>query len=208
MCGIRESSEVSGFGQPRSGHRRVWRRAEAAPQNITSQQHARHFAEALSQSARRKMHGLGQSRQRNGSLETPAGACRCANQSIRSTRHVEDGVGVLRVLLQHFEGFERRQDEQFNLAVLGLALHFFHYRQSAIGAGADDELTAFPRYLLVNGQGRVSKVVAEFLGPLFLAFAYFPAVNEDVMRVSVAIDLEGAKGETVEAHCDLCRGEE
>jgi hypothetical protein len=54
----------------------------------------------------------------------------------------------------------------------------------------------------------VAKLVAEFLGRRLLAFADLPAINHYIMVVDAAVDPEGAKGETVEAHCDLPWGEE
>src|SRR5712692_1387325 len=101
-----------------------------------------------------------------------------------STRHVEDRIGVFGVLLQDLDSFKRREHQQFDLVTLGLALYFFHHRQSTVSPGTDHEAAAFPGNLLLNGQRRVSKVVAELLRRLFLAFADLPAVNEDIMRVS------------------------
>src|SRR5438093_7768414 len=56
--------------------------------------------------------------------------------------------------------------------MLRLAFHFFHHRQSAECASTDDELAAFPRYVLRDGQWRVSKVIAEFLGRTFCTLVY------------------------------------
>src|SRR5437667_11609540 len=84
--------------------------------------------------------------------------------------------------------------------MLRLAFHFFHHRQSAECPSTDDELAAFPRYVLRDGKWRVSKVVAEFLGRLFLAVADLPAVDDHIVLVGVVVEAEGAQGEISEAH--------
>lgn len=95
----------------------------------------------------------------------------------RSTCHVDDRVGFCAVFLQYLDGPDCRQNQQFDFVTLCLAPYFFHHRQSAVCTGTDDELAAFPEYGLRNGQWRVSKVIAEFLGRLFLAVADLPAVD-------------------------------
>jgi hypothetical protein len=55
----------------------------------------------------------------------------------------------------------------------------------------------------------VSKVIAEFLGHLFLAIADFPAVDDHIALKGSAVDAEGAKGEFTEAHvCLLAKDSE
>src|SRR5271157_4022864 len=70
---------------------------------------------------------------------------RSAGDTTHSASYVQDGVGVLRVVLQQLDGLFRRYDEQFNFAALSLSLHLLHHRQSTI-AGADYQATALPRY--------------------------------------------------------------
>src|SRR5712692_11194425 len=86
---------------------------------------------------------------------------------------------------------------------LGFAPHFFHYRQFAVSSGADHKSVAFPRYVLLDRQGRVSEVVPEFFRWLFLPFADLPMVDHDIVFVGAAVDLEGTEGEFVEAHTFL-----
>src|SRR5215471_4908787 len=69
----------------------------------------------------------------------------------RSICHVDDCFGVCGVFLQCLDGFDCRQNQQFYLATLCLAFYFIHHRQSAICTGTDDELAAFPGYVLRNG---------------------------------------------------------
>ena len=47
------------------------------------------------------------------------------------------------------------------------------------------------------------KVVTEFLGRLFFTFTNLPTIDDHIVVVRAAVDLEGAKGETVEAHVRL-----
>src|SRR5437660_9075028 len=87
----------------------------------------------------------------------------------------------------------------------GLALHLLHHRQSTVCAGTDHKSVAFPRYVLLNRQGRVSKVLTEFFRWLFLAFADLPMVDHDIVFVGAAVDLEGTEVKFVEAHTVLLR---
>jgi hypothetical protein len=86
----------------------------------------------------------------------------------------------------------RRQDEQFNVAPFGFALHFLHHWQRARTC-ADYQAAALPGYLLFHGQRRVSKGIAEFLGGFFLALADLPAVDHYVVLLGDAIDANGAE---------------
>jgi len=65
---------------------------------------------------------------------------------------------------------------------------------------ADHEAAALPRYLLFEGERRVSEFVAEFFGRLFLAFAYPPAVNHHIMFVGDPIDANGTEGKIFKPH--------
>src|SRR6266567_3981964 len=118
----------------------------------------------------------------------------------RSTCHVDDRVGVCGVFLQYLDGFDCRQNQQFDLVTLCLTLYFFHHRQSAVCTGTDDELAAFPGYVLRNGKWRVPKVIAEFLGRLFLAVVALPAIDDHIVLKGSAVDAEGAKREIIEVH--------
>src|SRR6266568_7030484 len=99
--------------------------------------------------------------------------------------------------------FNRRQNQQLDFMALGLAPHFFHHWQFAVSSGADHKSVAFPRYVLLDRQGRVSEVVPEFFRWPFLAFADLPMVDHDVVFVGAAVDLEGTEGEFLEAHTCL-----
>src|ERR1700739_1372683 len=73
----------------------------------------------------------------------------CANKSHPLTCHVQDGVGLGKVLLQRFDRFGRRQNSQVDLALLSFALHFFHHWQRP-SASADYKSPAFPGYFLFD----------------------------------------------------------
>jgi hypothetical protein len=71
-----------------------------------------------------------------------------------STSHVQNRICIGGLLLQYLDSLGRRQDEQFDFATLGFEPHFLHYRQSN-RPGADDQLTALPRYLFsFTGTGK------------------------------------------------------
>src|SRR5260370_41229486 len=118
----------------------------------------------------------------------------------RSTRHVEDRVRLFEFLSQDLDSFDCRKNQQFDLVTLCLALYFFHHRQSAVCTRTDDELAAFPGYVLRDGQWCVPKVIAEFLGRPFLAVADLPAIDDDIVLVGAVVDAEAAKRESIEVH--------
>src|SRR5260370_8841711 len=96
----------------------------------------------------------------------------CATNPIsdqRSTRHVEGRVRLFELLSQDLDSFDCRKNQQFDLVTLCLALYFFHHRQSAVCTGTDDELAAFPGYVLRDRQWRGAKGLAEILGMPFLS---------------------------------------
>src|SRR6266478_7436356 len=96
----------------------------------------------------------------------------CATNPIsdqRSTRHVQDRVRLFELLSQDLDSFDCRKNQQFDLVTLCFALYFSHHRQSAVCTGTDDELAAFPGYVLRDGQWRVCpKLSRNFLDGLFL----------------------------------------
>ena len=62
------------------------------------------------------------------------------------------------------------------------------------------ELVALPGDFLVYRERRLDKLLSKFLGGLFLALADFAAINDDIVFVSAAVDLNGAEREFVEGH--------
>src|SRR6266480_5073521 len=103
-------------------------------------------------------------------------------------------------MLQSLDGLGGRQDQQFNCATLSLLLDFFHYWQPAVRAGSDHKSLTFPGYFFLNRQWRVAELLAEFFGWLLLAFANFAAINDDIVLVRIALDLDRPEGEFVETH--------
>jgi hypothetical protein len=75
-----------------------------------------------------------------------------------------------------------------------------HHRQFAVRAGADNKLPAFPGYFFLDGQRRVSELLAEFLGGFLFALADFATINYDIVLLRAAFDLDGAERKFVETH--------
>jgi len=75
---------------------------------------------------------------------------------------MQDRIRIGWSAFQNLDGLKRRQDQEFNPAPFGLALHFLHYRKRA-RASADHEAAALPRYLFFEGERRVPEFGAEFL---------------------------------------------
>src|SRR6516225_5644010 len=106
-----------------------------------------------------------------------------------STRDVQDGVGVVGVLLERVYGLGRGKNEQLDLAALGFEFHVLHYREATMCPGADHQPLAFPRDVLFDRQRRVSELVAKLLGRLLLAFADFAAINYHIIIVGGPVDM-------------------
>ena len=107
---------------------------------------------------------------------------------------MQDGVGgVSGCLLQAFEGFRGRENDQFEPSLLGFALHRVHDGERACESIADDQLAALPRNLLFNGERRVAELVAEFLGGFLLPFRDLAPIDDYIVLVRLAVDLDRAE---------------
>src|ERR1035437_5881065 len=100
---------------------------------------------------------------------------------------MENGIGLLDAFIQALHGLFRWEDEQFNFAPRSLTFDLIHDWQCSF-ARADNQPTAFPRYLLFQRERCVPETVAELLGRLLLALPNFPSVDHDVIAVVSAID--------------------
>jgi len=105
---------------------------------------------------------------------------------------VKNCIRVFGFLLQDFDGFGGGQDKQSDLMVLGLALDFTHHGQLPVRTTTDDKLTAFPWNVFLNRKRSVAEPLLEFLGWLLLALANLAAINDDIVSVNGAVDLDGA----------------
>jgi hypothetical protein len=56
---------------------------------------------------------------------------------------------------------------KFDVAAFRLKFHFLHNWQTAVRSGADHKPVAFPGYLFSDGQGRMPKLVTDFLEGVF-----------------------------------------
>src|SRR5215469_8959429 len=83
--------------------------------------------------------------------------------SERSTRHVENCIGIVRVLLQSLQGPDRRKNKELDLASCCLPLQFFHYRQSSVHTGAHHKTVALPWDVLFAETGLCPKSSVNFL---------------------------------------------
>ena len=119
---------------------------------------------------------------------------------------MKNRIGVVRLLLQSLDGLECRENEQLDLASFCLPPHFFHHRQSCVRASTHHQALALPGNFLLDGERGVSKLVAKFLGWLFLALADLTAVDDHVSLVRAAVNLERAKGKLLEQHIRLLPG--
>src|SRR5215831_9643600 len=118
-----------------------------------------------------------------------AGSSRAASRQTAgaSAGHVQDGVRVSRGPSQGLDGLGCREDEQFDVASDGFALHIIHHGQGT-GAGPHDQTPAFPGDLLVHRERRVTELVAELLGRLLLPLANLSAVDHDIMVIDDTVN--------------------
>ncbi len=114
---------------------------------------------------------------------------------------MNDGIGIVSgFLAQAFKGFRGGQNDQFDPSLLGLALHRVHDGEGAMESVADDTLSAFPGNLLFNGERRVAEFVAEFLGGFFLPFLNLSLIDDHVVLLRLAVDLDRAERELFDMH--------
>jgi hypothetical protein len=115
-------------------------------------------------------------------------------------RDVKNLVRVFGFELQHLDCVDGGQDKQFDFLTLGFALYSLHDGQSTVCTSANDNLAASPGDFLFYRERSVAELLSKFLRRLFLALADFAAINDDIMFVRAAIDLDGAEREFAEAH--------
>ena len=114
---------------------------------------------------------------------------------------MQDGVGVVSgFLLQTFEGFRGRENDQLDPSFPGFALHRVHDGERARESIADDQLAALPGNLLFSGERGVAEFVAEFLGEFLLPFLDLSPIDDHVVRVRLAVDLNRAERAISDTH--------
>jgi hypothetical protein len=113
---------------------------------------------------------------------------------------VKNRVRVFRFALQHLNCVDSGQDKQFDFVTLGFALYSLRDGESTVCTTADDELAALPGDFLFYRQWRVAELFSKFRRRLFLALADFAAINDDIMFVPAAVDLDATERESVETH--------
>src|SRR5262249_8941984 len=102
-------------------------------------------------------------------------------RSQQSAHDVQDGIRIMRSLLQRLDGLRGREDHELELAPSRLVPDLIHDRQVAIGPGADDQVTAFPWNLFCRGYRCVSESVSKLLRGLLLAFADLAVVDDHIV---------------------------
>src|SRR5262249_53791961 len=107
-----------------------------------------------------------------------------------STGHMEVCISAFLVAPQFFNGSCRRDDDQFDSAMLGLTLYFGHYRQRSVGSSTDHQPAALPRNVLPRRHRSMPKVATEFLRGSFLALADLSALDHHVVLMSGTVDTD------------------
>ena len=74
-----------------------------------------------------------------------------------------------------------------------------------MSAGPDNQPLAAPRNFFPSRQRRVAELFTELFGRSFLPFPYFTAVDNYIMRVALALDLDLAKFDQSGFHISIFR---
>src|SRR5215468_3239306 len=111
-----------------------------------------------------------------------------------SARAMQDGVRLaLLHFLQQLTDFLCRCRNDLDTAQFRLHQDFVHYRKRAMGARSDKEPLASPRNFFPRRKRRVAELFPKFFGRSFFAFPHFAAVDHNIMRVALSLDLDLAK---------------
>src|SRR5262249_38244345 len=107
-----------------------------------------------------------------------------------SASDVQNGVRVRGAILEDLHRFRGGAHDQLDAALLRFRLDFLHDRQMAEHARADHQALALPRNLFLGRYGSVPELFAK-LPRLFLAApAQSAAIQDDVLGVLLAVNLE------------------
>ena len=126
------------------------------------------------------------------------GSCSCLASDM------QNGVGVASgFLVQAFEGFRGGQNDQFDSSLVSFTLHIVHNGKGAVESVANDQLTALPGNLLFGGERGVAEFPAIFSGGLLLPFLDLSPIDDHVVLVRLAVDLNRAEREISDTHGHL-----
>src|SRR5262245_60174972 len=107
---------------------------------------------------------------------------------------MQDGVSVVSgFLVQALEGFRGGQNDQFDSSLVSFTLHIVHNGKGAVESVANDQLTALPGNLLFGGERGVAEFAAIFSGGFLLPFLDLSPIDDHVVLVRLAVDLNRAE---------------
>src|SRR2546428_6107838 len=117
-----------------------------------------------------------------------------------SAGHVEYCVRMQVAAIEDGDGVFCGKNYQLDFPELRVLLHFRHHRQPAFRSGTDNKPTALPRDIFIDRYGRVAVGVAIPLGSLLLALSNLAPVNDQVVVIDHAVDLDRAERELLDMH--------
>jgi hypothetical protein len=107
---------------------------------------------------------------------------------------MQDGVSLaLLHFLQQLTGFRCGRGNDLDPAPFALCYYFVHYRKRAMGAGPDNEPLASLGNFFPGRKRRVAEPFTKLFGRSFLPFPHFAALDHDIMRVALSLNLDLAK---------------
>jgi hypothetical protein len=115
-------------------------------------------------------------------------------------RQVKHSVGIFEPFPQLSDSLLGWQKQQLDFAALRLVFEFLHHWKPAVRAGSNHKPSASPGDRFFDRQWRMAELLMELLGRFLVSFANQTAIDDDVVFVSPAINLDGAKGEFLETH--------
>jgi hypothetical protein len=113
---------------------------------------------------------------------------------------MENCVDLSRPFLQDLDGLRRWQNDQLHATLVGLTPHCVHHGKPPIGSSANDQARASPGNVFFQRQWRVTEGIAELLGRFLLAFVNVTLVDNDIVLVGDAVDVEGSELEVDDPH--------
>src|SRR5271157_2610934 len=106
------------------------------------------------------------------------------------TGHMQDRVRRFRVFLKVLDGLRRGANDDLHATSLGLGQDLVHDRQPTVHAGADQQALASPGDRFFQRDGSVTELVPVFARGLLLPLSQAPLVQDHVLLISLAIDLD------------------
>lgn len=103
-------------------------------------------------------------------------------------RHVQDRVGLARILVEDFHRLGGGKNEEFYSPSFCFEPDVFHHGHGSVRARPDHQSSALPRDLLPHRERRVPELIAKRLGRLLFSLANPSAGDHHVVLIRDAVN--------------------